>query len=490
MKKIIMISAVMFSAIACYDDSKVWDSILEHESRISELEVRCSEINANIASLSKIIGALQDNDYVTSVSKLNENGKVVGYTISFSKSGPVVIYHGKDGSDGKNGQNGSDGEDGYTPVVSVEKGEDGMYYWTLDGNWLLGDDGDRIPATGSDGEDGTDAITPEFKIEEGYWYVSYDEGATWCMLGKAVGEDGQSGEDGQDGDSFFKSVEQDEDNLYLTLADGSVFTLPLVSSNLVGRMETVTYVPGYEDGEAVFVKTYDENKGYAQLDFILAPAKVVAELDSCWTDLLKFRCVETATKAVNFIDLEIVSFESDPENGSFTIKVSGEKLSDEFFKGKKSYSAALFISNGDNEISSAFFNLAAVEGENRPKTGLSKPYLSWGDGMDKVKEYMTEFELTYSDKTTLIYEGMKSEHIISYEFEDDKLVVAAMYVEEGMSTIEEIMTFFEGYQTLDEYDGTSGEFASSALDTYAEVCKAEKSGVTYWFIGWSEYDVD
>lgn len=502
MKKIILISVALFAVIGCYDDSKIWDSINEHEARIKALELWCGDMNANISSLQSIVDALQNNDYVTSVRDIVEDGKVKGYTITFSKSGSVVIYHGKDGSDGKDGQDGTDGKDGYTPMIGTSKDSDGIYYWTLDGEWLLDDNGNKIPTTGEDGKDGkdgkdgedgedgkdgVDGITPKLKIEDSYWYISYDGGVSWHKLEKAVGEDGK---DGQNGDSFFKNVDQDEDNVYLTLADGSVLTLPLSSSSLFDRLQSVTYVPGYEGGKAAFVKTYDDTKGYAQLDFIVKPSDAVADLDSCWNDLLRFRCVETSTKSVNFIDLEIESYESDKEEGSFTIKVSGKNLSDEFFKGRQSYSAALFMTDGDNDVTSSFFDLIAVEADERPNMGLSVPFLSWGEDMGKVKDYMSDFELNYSDKMTLVYNGIKSEHLISYEFEDDKLVAAAMFVKEDMSDIDEILTLLEGYDVLHEYDGTYGEYASSESNAYAQVCKSEKSGETYWFIGWSEYAVD
>ena len=76
-----------------------------------------------------IVTALQNNDYITSVDPLTENGKVVGYTIKFAKSNPIVIYNGKDGADGN------------TPVIGVKKDTDGIYYWTLDGEWLTDEKG-------------------------------------------------------------------------------------------------------------------------------------------------------------------------------------------------------------------------------------------------------------------------------------------------------------------------------------------------------------
>lgn len=197
-----------------------------------QLKTQCNQMNSNINAMQVIVNALQNNDYVTSVAPVLENGKTIGYTINFTKSNPITIYHG---SDGKDGTNGEDGMAGHTPIVGVRKDADGNYYWTLDGEWLTDDNGDRIKAvgtpgkdgeSGNDGQNGTDGITPQFKIENGYWYISYDNGTSWKELGKATGENGTNGTDGINGDSFFKSITQDEDYIYMTLADGTVYTLP------------------------------------------------------------------------------------------------------------------------------------------------------------------------------------------------------------------------------------------------------------------------
>lgn len=87
-------------------------------------------MNSNISSLQTIVKALQENDYVTNVVKVVENGEEVGYTISFSNSGSITIYHGKDGKDGQNGAPGKDGEDGApgqdgTPGQDGKDGQDG-----------------------------------------------------------------------------------------------------------------------------------------------------------------------------------------------------------------------------------------------------------------------------------------------------------------------------------------------------------------------------
>ena len=82
-----------------------------------------------------------------------QSGKEVGYTITFSKSNPITIFHGKDG---QNGMDGTDGKDGTTPTIGVKQDVDGIYYWTLDGDWLTDERGDKIKAEGTDGKDGAD----------------------------------------------------------------------------------------------------------------------------------------------------------------------------------------------------------------------------------------------------------------------------------------------------------------------------------------------
>ena len=292
----------LLSLTGCYDDSFIREKLEDHELRIQALEQLCNQMNTNIASLQTILTALQNYDYVTDVAAVRENGVEIGYTITFSNSGPVTIYHGKDGA---NGQDGQDGKDGYSPVLGVRQDADGVWYWTLDGEWLLDEQGNRVKASGTDGrdgrdgkdgadgkdgqdgkdgldgadgkngqdgkdgadgkdgqdgKDGADGVTPLLKISEGNWFISYDNGNTWTMLGVATGangkdgtdgqdgtngKDGTDGKDGKDGTSFFQSVTQDSDYVYLKLADGTVITLPkfmplsITFSNTAETLEVV-----------------------------------------------------------------------------------------------------------------------------------------------------------------------------------------------------------------------------------------------------------
>ena len=241
------VTLCLFSA--CHND--IWDAIDGLDSRVTKLEELCKEMNTNITSLQTIVSVLQSNDFITGVVEIKKDGEVIGYTITFGKHDPITIYHGQDGKDGADGKDGQDGS-ANAPVIGVAQDTDGVYYWTLNGEWLLDDNGNKLPVSGkdghngtngsngqdgADGQDGKDGITPQLKIEDGYWYISYDNGATWTQLGKATGEDGKDGangkdgKDGQDGDSMFQSVTQDENHVYFTLADGTTIKIAKGSSN-------------------------------------------------------------------------------------------------------------------------------------------------------------------------------------------------------------------------------------------------------------------
>ena len=234
MKKISLLLLVLTICFFTACHKNIWAELDELDQRVTRLEELCKEMNTNIISIQTIVNVNQSGDYITGIVEIKKDGKVIGYTITFGKHDPITIYHGEDGKDGNNGLNGSSS----TPVIGVAQDTDGVYYWTLNGEWLLDNNGNKIAVSditsgsnGSDGEDGSDGttgkdgITPQLKIEEGYWYVSYDNGKTWTQLGQATGEDGEKGDKGDKGDSMFQSVTQDENYVYFTLADGTVIKI-------------------------------------------------------------------------------------------------------------------------------------------------------------------------------------------------------------------------------------------------------------------------
>ena len=158
MRKFITIILAFLSAIACTNLDQVWEELREHEERIERLEAECLRLNSNIEALQTVLDAMQANDYITAITKIEEGGVEIGYSITFAKSGTVNIYHGTDGADGG------------APKIGIRKAADGEYYWTSDDEWLTDEQGEKIPASVQDDKN----ITPQFRVAEGIWYISYD----------------------------------------------------------------------------------------------------------------------------------------------------------------------------------------------------------------------------------------------------------------------------------------------------------------------------
>lgn len=219
-----MVCACMFGLSSCgddYDDSELRGDIENLDSRITALEEWQKSVNTDIRSLQSLVEALEDKDYVTAVTPLEDG---TGYVISFLKSGNVTI---------KNGEQGEKGEDGTTPVISVKQDSDGKHYWTVNGEWLL-DNGNKMPVTGEKGDkgdngvSGSDGLTPYIGDNGNWWIGTSDTGV------KAQG-DAIFAKDGIDYTS-------DLDNVIFTLADGTKITLPRTSALTVGFESYETFM--------------------------------------------------------------------------------------------------------------------------------------------------------------------------------------------------------------------------------------------------------
>lgn len=212
MKKRITIIMCLLGLVlsSCHND--IMKALDELDIRVTKLEELCKEMNTNISSLQTIINVQQSGDYITSVTPITKDGEVIGYTIAFAKHEPITIY---------NGSNGKDGKSAPAPQIGVKADSEGVYYWTIDGEWILDNNGQKLPVTGpkgGQGNQGPAGVTPQLKIEKGYWYVSYDNGNTWTELGRATGDKGDKGEKG---DSMFTSVTYDDQTVTFTLTDGN-----------------------------------------------------------------------------------------------------------------------------------------------------------------------------------------------------------------------------------------------------------------------------
>lgn len=209
---------------ACsYDDSSIKERVTNLEEDVAELQRTVSTLNTTVTGLGTIVTELQKGDYITAISEVKEDETVIGYTITFSSSKTITIYNGKDGA---------------TPAISVKKDDDGVYYWTVNGEWLTAD-GAKVPATG---------VAPQLRVVDGVWQVSSDGGSTWTN----VEVSGASG-------VIFKSVEVGDASVTFTLADGTTFSVPKLGAfALVFPATTFNY-----NADSTFAVTYTLTGGDA-----------------------------------------------------------------------------------------------------------------------------------------------------------------------------------------------------------------------------------
>lgn len=128
---------------------------------------------------------------------------------------------------------------------------------------------------------------------------------------------------------------------------------------LLKRIQSVSYVPQYDDGKIEVRRIVGQDNGIAEMDFLISPKNVVTDLEKVWEDAVSVKAVHTKTRAVEFIEMPVVEFAADAETGVITVKASGENLGEEFFAGNQSASAALFISDGNSNVTSEYIPLLA-----------------------------------------------------------------------------------------------------------------------------------
>ena len=361
MKKILSLLSVILLTFGCYDDSDIRSELRDHEERLAKLETLCKQMNTNISALQTIVSTLQKNVYVTAVTPIKEGSDIVGYTISFSNSESVTIYHGQDGADGEDG---ADGINGITPSIGVRQDTDGIYYWTLDGEWLLDATGKKVQAVGRDGSDGaagengTIGKTPQLKIENGYWMVSYD-GEKWTQLGKATGESAN-----------LIGITQDEKNVYFTLTDGTVISIPKGNGGsqddevFVNRIQSLNYIPEYSDRK---VKMSDVFKTVC-LDLLVSPSSQAKAVQQAWDaapDVITayFRMTKfPETRALNSaIGLKVSSIVGNAD-GTLHVELKEDPdnpIDAEFFRGENDAVVYIRVSDGNSDI---FSDIIAIRG--------------------------------------------------------------------------------------------------------------------------------
>ena len=189
------------------------EQLSRHEAEIQQLKSFVQSANADVSALQTTLQQIRQGGCVTGVKPEIQYGVTVGYTLVFASGQTAYI-----------------GNTGYqAPQMGVEQGEDGNYYWKVDGQWLKRPNGTLVQA-------GAETPSPSLGNENGKWFVTFEDGSTMPLNEKATSSA-----------QLFKSVDTSNANYVLiTLADGTILQLTTWSAhvalkNLVNQLNNNLY---------------------------------------------------------------------------------------------------------------------------------------------------------------------------------------------------------------------------------------------------------
>ena len=244
-KELVMSLGLALSCLACskYDDSALYNLIAKLDQRLGAVEEHVKKANEDIKTLKSLVSAASQGKTITEVKKTDE-----GYDLTFSDKQVISIKMGRDGMDG------------HSPKISVAL-DGGVYYWQLDGKWLLDTQGQKVRVSGETGPQGIpgkdgatgpqgipgkdgatgpqgipgkdgaigpqgisglDGKTPKLRINAGKWEVAYGNN-DWTPV--TVVSSGTSGVTTVEGLDLFKNIKETDQEVVITLKSGGTIKL-------------------------------------------------------------------------------------------------------------------------------------------------------------------------------------------------------------------------------------------------------------------------
>ena len=192
---------ILFLLSSCTNLDEVNGRIDDHEKRIKALEQLVKQANDNTAALQALLVKVGQQNTISSYEPLKDGS---GYVLTMSDGSKITLKNGKDAP---------------VPAIGIKE-DNGVFYWTLNDNYLLDAAGNRVIAKGSDGKAG---VTPKLRInKKKQWEVSYDNGASWTPVldeeGKPVSAVGSS-------DNTNLTIESD-DTYVIIVYNGKTYKIP------------------------------------------------------------------------------------------------------------------------------------------------------------------------------------------------------------------------------------------------------------------------
>ena len=285
---------------SCYDDSALNEKLEAVQNEVDQIKTDLTQLKSDLAALKAAV------DANLSVSQLNQLPD--GYELVFSDGTKAVIKNGtssvvgaKEDEDGVlywtlNGEWLLDADGNKIKAsadqVALKLDEDGYYYWTVNGEWLLDAEGNKVRANGIDGKEPVIKMYPS--TSEGKWVWKVNGEILKDPNGEVIDAQGPAG---LDGDAFFESVKLSEDGtkLIITLLpekegeDNVVYKIPMgafdiefdfaSAEGVTTEVKKFSYtVSGVSAGDEVIVRVLSTNatgvkvvpesatKGYVELE--------------------------------------------------------------------------------------------------------------------------------------------------------------------------------------------------------------------------------
>jgi hypothetical protein len=245
MKKIFKTIAASVSAaillVSCnpYDDSALSGRVDDLEERVTEIEKTLKDLQTNVDGLSTIVKALEQEERIKDIRPLEDG---TGYVIEFTKLGPMTIMNGNDSS------------------ISVELGEDGIYYWIVNGEPML-DNGNKVPAY----------IAPQFRATDDGQIQYSINGNDWFVV------------EGSEGLGLIKDVQQNDEDVTFILNNGETIVIPKVGFRLAIELSSYGVAPGktisidysiIDGDDQTKVKVYPDQGYTASVDAVAKKIKI------------------------------------------------------------------------------------------------------------------------------------------------------------------------------------------------------------------------
>lgn len=144
--------------LSCADLDEVNRRLDEHEKRLTTLEASVNKANGEIQTLQSLLDAQSRKVGITSHEALPGNG---GYRLVMSDGSTITLLNGADGM---------------TPLMGFKADDDGLLYWTINGEFMRDADGNKVRAEGM-------SVTPKIRVNgDGYWEMSIDGGTYWTLI--------------------------------------------------------------------------------------------------------------------------------------------------------------------------------------------------------------------------------------------------------------------------------------------------------------------